>query len=138
MEVIAWHYLLALGIILIGVEALFFSFFLIWIGIGFLAVSVLSYFGLYESAIAQIATAFGLGLILVFALRKWSMEMLNKTQDDTEEKVHKSGIGTIDNGTIKMGGTYWQTDSDLSVYKDGDKVEVVDIIDNKAILVKKD
>lgn len=138
MEVIEWHYLLAIGIVLIGIEAIFFSFFLIWIGIGFLAVSVLSYFAFYESGIAQIATAFGLGLILVFALRKWSMNMINKTQDDTEEKVHQSGIGTIDNGMIKMGGTFWQSDSDLSDYKDGDKVEVLDIVNNKAKIAKKD
>ncbi|PHR58492.1 MAG: nodulation efficiency protein D (NfeD) [Arcobacter sp.] len=134
MEVIEWHYLLAIGILLIGIEALFFSFFLIWIGIGFLCVSVLSYFAFYESAIAQIATAFGIGLILVFMLRKWSMKMLDKTQDNTEEKVHKSGIGTIDNGMIKMGGTFWQSDDDLSSYKDGDKVEVIDIVNNMAVL----
>ncbi|MDF1881378.1 NfeD family protein [Sulfurimonas sp. MAG313] len=134
MEVIAWYYLLAAGIILIGIEALFFSFFLIWIGVGCLAVSVLTYFGFFESGIAQISTAFAIGLILVFALRKWSMNMLNKTQDDTEEKAHQGGIGTIDKGMIKMGGTFWQSDDDLSAYKDGDKVEVVDIVNNKAVL----
>jgi len=134
IEAIEWYYLLATGILLIGIEALFFSFFLIWIGIGFLAVSVLSYAGVYESAIAQISTAFGLGLILVFALRKWSMNMLNKTQDDTEERTHMSGVGIIDNGMIKMNGTFWQSDTDITGYKDGEKVEVVDIVNNKAIL----
>jgi membrane protein implicated in regulation of membrane protease activity len=35
---------------------------------------------------------------------------------------------------IKMGGTFWQSDDDLSIYKDGDKVEVLDIKNNKAVL----
>ena len=134
MEVIDWSYLLAVGIIMIGLEALVFSFFLVWLGVGFVVVAGLSYFGMFESGTAQIATAVSIGLVLVFALRKWSMNMVNKTADDSEDKVHKGGIGTIDNGMIKLDGTFWQTDADLSVYKDGDKVEVVDIVNNKAKL----
>jgi len=137
MQVIDWYYLLAIGIVLIGIEALFFSFFLIWIGIGFLLVSVLSYFGLYENGIAQIATACVIGLALVFALRKWSMSVLNKTQDSTEERSHIRGTGTIDNGMVQMDGTYWHSDDDLSGFKDGDKVEVIDVINNKVKLAGK-
>jgi len=137
MEVIDWSYLLAAGILMIGLEALVFSFFFIWLGFGFVVVAGLSYLGLFENGVAQIATAVTVGLLLIIALRKWSMKMLNKTQDDTEEKVHQSGIGTIDNGMIKMGGTFWQSDDDLSTYSDGDKVEVLDIVNNKAKIVKK-
>jgi membrane protein implicated in regulation of membrane protease activity len=134
MEVIDWSYLLAIGIVMIGLEAMIFSFFLVWLGVGFVIVAGLSYFGLFDSGTAQIATAVSIGLVLVFVLRKWSMSMVNKTEDDSEEKIHKGGIGTIDNGMIKLDGTFWQTDDDLSGYKDGDKVEVVDIINNKAKL----
>ena len=133
-EVIEWYYLLAGGIALIGFEALFFSFFLIWIGLGFILVGVLTYFGLFDNATAQIATAFSIGLVLLFALRKYSMTLVNKSQDESEEKVHKGGVGIIDNGMIKMNGTFWQTNDDISSYKDGDKVEVLDIVDNKAVL----
>ena len=139
MEAIDWFYLFAIGIVLIGIEALFFSFFLIWIGIGFVLVSVLSYFGLYENGIAQIATACVVGLALVFALRKWSMNMLNKTQDNhTEERTHIRGTGTIGNGMIEMDGTYWHSDDDLSGFKDGDKVEVIDVVNNKVKLARND
>ncbi len=134
MEVIDWSYLLAVGIVMIGLEALVVSFFLFWLGVGFVIVAGLSYFGLFESGTAQIATAVSIGLVLVFVLRKWSMNMVNKTEDDSEEKIHKGGMGTIDKGMIKLDGTFWQTDDDLSGYKDGDKVEVVDIINNKAKL----
>ena len=132
MEVIDSSYLLAIGIVMIGLEALIFSFFLVWLGVGFVIVAGLSYIGLFESGTAQIAAAVSIGLVLVFALRKWSMNMINKTQDNTEEKIHQSGTGTIDNGMIKMDGTFWQTDDDLSAYKDGDKVEVMDVVNNKA------
>jgi len=134
MEVIDSSYLLAIGIVMIGLEALIFSFFLVWLGVGFVIVAGLSYFGLFESGTAQIATAVSIGLVLVFVLRKWSMNMVNKTEDDSEEKIHKGGIGTVDKGMIKLDGTFWQTDDDLSGYKDGDKVEVLDIVNNKAKL----
>lgn len=134
MEEIYWAYLLAAGIIMIGLEALVISFFLLWLGVGFVIVAGLSYFGLFESGTAQIATAVSIGLVLVFVLRKWSMNMINKTTEESEEKIHKGGTGTVDNGMIKLDGTYWQSDDDLSIYKDGDKVKVVDIINNKAKL----
>ncbi len=137
MEAIYWAYLLAAGIIMIGLEALVFSFFLLWLGVGFVIVALLSYFGLFDSGIAQIATSVSIGLVLVFALRKWSMNMVNKSEDDSEEKPHKGGIGIVDKGMIKLDGTFWQCNDDLSAYKDGDKVEVIDIINNKARLASK-
>ena len=134
MEAIEWGYLLAIGIVLIGLEALLFSFVLLWIGIGFIVVSILTYAGLFDSGYVQIAVAVSVGLVLVLALRKWSMNLINKTVDDTEEKIHKGGTGVIDGGMIKMNGTYWQSDNDLSGFSDGDRVEVIDIVNNKAIL----
>ena len=132
MEAIEWGYLLALGIVLIGLEALLFSFVLLWIGIGFIVVALLSSMGIFESGYVQIAVAVSIGLVLVLALRKWSMNLINKSEDDTEEKIHKGGIGVIDGGMIKMNGTYWQSDDDLSGFSDGDRVEVIDIVNNKA------
>ena len=134
MEVLDWAYLLALGIVLIGLEALIFSFVLLWIGIGFIIVALLTYMGLFESGYVQIAAAVSIGLVLVLALRKWSMAMINKSEDSSEEQIHKSGVGVIDGGMIKMDGTYWQSDDDLSGYKDGDRVEVIDVVNNKAKL----
>lgn len=133
-EAINWSYLLGFGIILIGIEAFLFSFFLLWIGLGFIIVALLSYGGFFHSALAQIAVALLLGLILVLLLRKWSSELLNRTQDSSEESIHTGGIGEVYGKSIKMDGTFWRTDADLSSYKDGDKIEVIDIVDNKAVL----
>ena len=134
MEAIDWGYLLAFGIVLIGLEALLFSFVLLWIGIGFIVVALLSYGGMFDSGYVQIAVAVSIGLALVLALRQWSMNLINKSADDTEEKIHNEGIGIIDGGMVKMNGTYWQSVDDLSTYKDGDRVEVVDIVGNKVKL----
>lgn len=136
MEAIYWAYLLAAGIIMIGLEALVVSFFLLWLGVGFVIVALLSYFGLFDSGTAQIAASVSIGLVLVFVLRKWSMNMILKSEDSREQKPHKGGLGTVDQGMIRLDGTFWQTDDDLSSYKDGDRVEVIDIINNKAKLAK--
>lgn len=136
MEAIEWGYILALGIVLIGLEALLFSFVLLWIGIGFIVVAFLSFVGVFESGYAQIAVAVSIGLLLVLVLRKWSMELTSRTTDESEEKIHKGGIGIIDGGMIKMNGTYWQSDDDLRGFGDGDRVEVIDIVNNKAKLAK--
>lgn len=137
MEEIYWAYLLAAGIIMIGLEALFFSFFLVWLGVGFVVVALLSYFGVFDNGIAQIAASVSIGLVLVFVLRKWSMNMIIRSEDSSEIKPHKGGAGIVDKGMIKLDGTFWQCDDDLSAYKDGDRVEVVDIINNKAKLASK-
>ena len=134
MDVIDWAYLLAFGVFLIGLEAIVFSFFLIWIGIGFVVVALLTYMGLFESGYAQIAVAVSIGLVLLLALRKWSMRLIVKSEDSSEEKIHKSGVGVIEGGMVKMDGTYWQSDDDLSRYKEGERVEVIDIVNNKAKL----
>lgn len=137
MEEIYWAYLLAAGIIMIGLEALVVSFFLLWLGVGFVIVAALSYFGLFDSGIAQIAVSVSIGLLLVFVLRKWSMNMILKSEDSREQKPHKGGTGVVDKGMIRLDGTFWQTDDDLSAYKDGDRVEIVDIVNNKAKLASK-
>ncbi len=137
MEEIYWAYLLAAGIIMIGLEALVVSFFLLWLGVGFVIVAGLSYLGLFDSGIAQIAVSVSIGLVLVFVLRKWSMNMILKSEDNREQKPHSGGVGVVDKGMIKLDGTFWQTDDDLSAYEDGDRVEVIDIVNNRAKLASK-
>jgi len=127
-------YLMAAGIFLIGLEIVLYSFFIVWIGIGLILVGVLSYVVHFGDGYYQLAIAFSVGLFLLFWLRGWAMRIIEKSEDDSEEPIHRSGVGIVDNGIIKMDGTFWQTDDDLSGYKDGDRVEVVDIRHNRAVL----
>ena len=138
MQALEYYYLLGIGIAFIGIEAIFFSFFIMWIGIGFVLVGVVSLFIVFDSAWVQIALAFSIGLVLVILFRKKMMQEFSTIKVTPEEQIHKEGVGTIQDGSIKMDGTFWQSDDDLSIYKDGDKVEVSDIVNNKAKIVKKD
>ena len=129
-------YLLALGIFLIGFEALSLSFFIVWIGMGFIIVAGLSLFIAFETLWVQSATALVVGMALAFFLRKPVMLYMQKSQDEKEEEIHSSGWGVVEEGMIKMDGTYWQSDDDLSSYKNGDKVEVVGMKNNRVEIKK--
>ena len=134
MEALSFEWLLAIGILLIGLEALVFSFFLFPIGLGFLIVAFLELWILnFESLFAQVATALVLGLIITLVFRKTFIKLLGKSSSDKEEQIHIGGIGTIDGKQIKFEGTFWNTDEDLSSYKDGDKVSI-EIVKNRAVI----
>jgi len=134
MEAIAYYYLLGFGFLLIGVEILIFSFYLFWIGLGFIMVSILSMFINFDNGLTQIAIALILGLIMLYFFKK-PLEKMMKPQSKPEIAIHKHGIGTIIDGSIKMDGTFWQTDDDLSSYKNGDKVNII-IKSTKASIVQ--
>lgn len=136
MEAIQVSYLLAIGILLIGLEALTFSFILFFIGIGFVIVSIISYFYTFENGIAQIAIAFSIALILAFSLRDYLSKKISKASTKKEERTHISGIGIIEDDMIKFDGTYWKTLDDISSFKNGEQVEILDVVDNMVILKK--
>jgi membrane protein implicated in regulation of membrane protease activity len=125
MEPLSFTYLLATGVILMGLEAIIFSFVLFPIGLGFLVVALLTKTSLqFETLYAQVATALSIGLMLIFTLRPSVLRWLHKSQSDEEEVVHRGGVGVVEGNQIKFEGTYWKSDSDLSSYNDGDKITV--------------
>jgi len=137
MEALSFEWLLAIGILMIGLEALIFSFFLFPIGLGFLIVAFLELWILdYDSLFSQMATGLVLGLLITLLFRKMFIKLLGKSGNDKEEQIHTSGIGIIDGKQIKFEGTYWNTDDDLSPYKDGDRVNI-EIIKNRAVISSK-
>ncbi len=138
MPMIEPAYLIAAGIFLIGLEIVLYSFFIVWIGIGLILVGLSSYLIAFDDGYVQLAIAFSIGFILAYLLRKKAMEFADNSEDSSEEHVHQRGVGIVDNGRIRMDGTFWQTDDDISDYDDGDRVEVIDIQSNKAILAKRD
>ena len=136
IETIATYYLLALGILLIGLEALTFTFVLFFLGIGFILVSLISYFYMFDNGAIQVASAFVLALIFALILRKTLMKKLLKPKLDKEERAHVSGVGFVEDGSIKFDGTYWKTLDDISKYKNGDEVQIVDVINNMVVIKK--
>ncbi len=136
IETIAAYWLLAFGILLIGLEALTFTFVLFFLGTGFILVSIVSYLYTFDNGTLQIATAFILALILAFTLRKTLINKLSKPSTKKEERAHVKGIGEIQDGAVKFDGTYWKTLDNISEYKNGDKVKIIDVKDNMVILEK--
>ena len=131
-------YLLAIGILLIGLEVLTLSFVLFFLGLGFILVAVITSIVPFDNGYVQIAIAFGIALVTAVGLRKNLLERLSKTPQEKEERAHVSGIGYVEDGAIKFDGTYWKTLNDLSPYQNGDKVEVIDVKDNRVILKQDD
>jgi len=134
MDALSFEWLIAIGILLIGLEALVFSFFLFPIGLGFLIVAltdllVFNFDGLFP----QLATVAIIGLAITLVFRKKFIQLLGKSSSSKEEQIHKGGVGIVDGTQIKFEGTFWNSDDDLSGYSDGDKVDIV-IIKNKAVL----
>ena len=137
MEALASEWLLAIGIVLIGLEALSLIFFLFPVGLGFVIVGILGYLGLeYELFFPQLATVLLIALIFILFFRKKFILIISKSSSNKEIQVHKGGVGIVAKNQIKFSGTYWNTDDDLSLYNDGDRVEVK-IIKNRAIISKK-
>jgi membrane protein implicated in regulation of membrane protease activity len=134
MYALSYEWLLAIGIILIGLEALLFSFFLFPVGLGFVIVALTHLWIFHFNGLfSQLATALILGLVITLVFRKKFIQMLGKSSSFKEEQIHSGGIGTIDGKQIKFEGTFWNCDDDLSNYTNGDKV-TVSIIKNKAVL----
>jgi membrane protein implicated in regulation of membrane protease activity len=136
LETIAAYWLLAFGILFIGLEALTFTFVLFFLGIGFVLVSAISFFYTFDNGIIQIAAAFVLALVFAVILRKTLLKKLLKPNLDKEERTHINGVGVIEDGSVKFDGTFWKTLDDISKYKNGDTVKIIDVKNNMVVLEK--
>lgn len=136
IEALSSSYLLAIGILLIGLEAITFSFILFFIGLGFVIVSAISYFYDFENILVQFASVFFIAIVFAYLFRDTLLKKISKPDNTPEEKTHISGFGYVEDNMIKFDGTYWNSLDDLSKYKDGDKVEIIEVVDNKVVLKK--
>ncbi len=132
---IDYGYLLAFGILLIGLEALTFTFLLFFLGVAFILVSIISYFIHFDNGLWQIAIAFMLSVVLAVVFRQKLIDKISKPKKE-EEKIHKSGIGEVDGDMVKFDGSYWQSITDLKNFKNKEKVKVIDVIENKVVIEK--
>jgi len=136
MDTISPSFLVAIGILLIGLEALIFSFVLFFFGLGVIIVAGISYFYTFDNAIIQLALSFVIAILGAYLFRDKLLEKISTPSEEKEERTHISGIGYIDEDMVKFDGTYWRCDDDLSQYKNGDRVEIIDVVDNKVVIKK--
>lgn len=79
------YILLAIGVALVALEALIASFILIWFGISFIIVAVISYFVVFSGAVWQLATVSLISIILILVLRKKVVEIFLKSKVEVSD-----------------------------------------------------
>ena len=140
LDVIDPFILLAIGIALIAFEAVIASFILIWFGVGFVVVAIISSLYIFSDGIWQIAAASIISLLLLFLLRKKVLEkFLNSRKDISDDFLNEKGIGEIRNSKVFYKATYWDIDSNIDEkeFFEGEKVVVLKTHKNTAIIEKK-
>ena len=140
LDVIDPFILLAIGIALIAFEALIASFILIWFGVGFVVIAIISSMYMFSDGIWQIAAASIISLLLLFLLRKKVLEkFLNSRKDISDDFLNEKGIGEIRNSKVFYKATYWDIDSNIDEkeFVEGEKVVVLKTHKNTAIIEKK-
>ena len=134
------YILLAIGVALVALEALIAAFILIWFGISFIIVAVISYFVVFSGAVWQLATVSLISIILILVLRKKVVEIFLKSKVEvSDDYLNEKGIGEIKNSKVFYKGTYWDIDSQLDEkeFIEGEKVEVLKTFKNKATIEKR-
>ena len=140
LDVIDPFILLAIGIALIAFEALIASFILIWFGVGFVVIAIVSSMYMFSDGIWQIAAASIISLLLLFLLRKKVLEkFLNSRKDISDDFLNEKGIGEIRNSKVFYKATYWDIDSNIDEkeFVEGEKVVVLKTHKNTATIEKK-
>ncbi|QKF67239.1 hypothetical protein AVENP_1693 [Arcobacter venerupis] len=140
LSVIDPYILLAIGVALIAFEAVIASFVLIWFGLGFVLIALISYMYIFSDGIWQIAVASIFSLILLLLFRKKALESFLKSKRDISDNfLDEKGIGEIKNSKVFYKATYWDIDStiDEKEFVEGEKVIVLKTHKNHATIEKK-
>lgn len=140
LSVIDPYILLAIGVALIAFEAVIASFVLIWFGLGFVLIALISYMYIFSDGIWQIAVASIFSLILLLLFRKKALESFLKSKKDISDNfLDEKGIGEIKNSKVFYKATYWDIDStiDEKEFVEGEKVIVLKTHKNHATVEKK-
>ena len=128
----AWIFI-ALGIIFIIAEVLFMDFTLIFFGIGFLSVGILSFFVGFSWQI-QLLLAAVLSIVLLVMLKKRIKTAFFKSKEKLEDNfLDESGVGEIKNGMVYYKSTFWKSD-EISNLADGEKVRVKGVKNGQIVL----
>ncbi len=125
--------LIGIGVVLIGLEMLVGTFYILWFGVGFFVVGVMEYFMPFSNALYQISLALTISLVLLFSLKKHISNLLHKSEKEVKDDfLNEVGEGVIKEGMVFYKGTLWEYEpKDLHV-KEGLHVKVLSTKKNKA------
>lgn len=120
--------LVGIGIALVALESFILSFVVLWFGIGFIAIGILSAFVGFDDGIWQIAGASLVALVLLAVLRVKAMEKFLEPVDAKElheDFLNESGYGVIKDGKVYYKATYWNIEhAEDESYVEGEEVFV--------------
>jgi membrane protein implicated in regulation of membrane protease activity len=130
--------LLAIGIGLIAMEAIFYSFILIWFGLASIIVALITHFIGFDDGLLQIAAIGIISIVLLFSLRSKVLRMFLKSKDQevNDNFLNDSGDGIIKDGKVYFKATYWDIDSEVTSFQEGEKVKVLSTKKGKAKVIK--
>jgi len=134
-----FYILFAIAIVLITLEMFLYSFVVIWFGLGFIIVGVLSFFYPFERAIWQLAVVSIISLVFLFLFRKKLLAKFLKSQKEIKDNFFdEKGVGEIKNSKVFYKGTYWEITSsiDEKEFIEGEKVLVLKVLNNHATIEK--
>ncbi|WP_072680643.1 NfeD family protein [Arcobacter sp. LA11] len=140
LDIIDPYLLLGIGVVLIGLEAIITSFILIWFGLGFLIVALISMGYEFSDGIWQLGAVAIISLVFIVLLRKKVLEkFLSSDENITDNFLEEGGIGEIKNSKVFFKGTYWEIDSSLNnnEFEENEKVTVIKTYKNSAKIEKK-
>ena len=133
--------LLAIGVILIALESLLFSFVLFWFGLSFLIVGGISYLDVSLDLKWQLSLVAIISLALLVFLRAKALKIFLKSKEgeNNDNFLNETGYGVIKNGKVFYKATYWDIDPMCKVtFDDGEKVFVQKAEKNIAFIEKID
>lgn len=133
------YVLLAIGVVLVALEAVITSFIVIWFGIGFIIVGIISKFYAFDSSIWQLSTIAIISLILLVLLRKKILEKFLFSQEEVNDNfLDEKGEGIIKSKKVFYKGTFWEIQSNLNEneFEEDEKVVVLGTHKNHAKIEK--
>ena len=138
ISIISPTILIAIGLFLIAIEAMSFSFISFWFGLASILIGIATNFIDFNDGLWQIASICILALVLLFSLRTKLMEKFLKSKDQeiNDTFLNEKGEGVIKNGKVEYKATYWDIDSKDTDFKEGEKVIVLSALRNKAKIEK--
>ena len=132
--------LFVIGLVLIVAEMFSGSFFLLFIGVGFVLTGVLEWLVGFENLLINplLAQAILISVISVFsfifvkpALKR---SLFQNSQSYKENFLDEQGEGEIKEGMVYFKGTLWAYEESKKHYNEGEKVRVKGVKNNRLIL----
>lgn len=140
LDLINPYILIGIAVVLIGLEAVITSFILIWFGLGFLIVGLISFGYEFSDGLWQLGAVALISLAFLVLLRKKALEKFLKSDKDISDNfLNEKGIGEVKNSKIFYKATYWEVEFASQEFdlEEGQKVEVLKTYRNFAVIEEK-